>query len=129
MAVKEGRDAINLYYDIGACSDCYGAFAYEHMIKSVGRDLLRDVELFSGDDEATISGEANTYIIAVVGGAEQIEAIQSRRPAIDGPMMRITRGLQALENELLVFDGKFDADGALHPGDDTSVLHQIGALA
>jgi len=41
----------------------------------------------------------------------------------------MTRGLQALESEPLVFEGKFDADGAVHPADDTSVLHQMGALA
>ena len=125
MRVPTTYNAINLYYDIDACNDCfYGAVAYQHMANGIGSNLLRDVGFFSGDDNATLGGHARTYIISVVGSPERIATIRSKLSATV-PMTRITTGLQVVNQEPLVFNGVIDLHGGIHAAHEGCMLEFI----
>jgi hypothetical protein len=120
-------DVINLYYDIDACQDCfYGAVAYEHMARSIGTALLRDVAIFSGDDSATLAGQARTYVISLVSSPARVdEMFVKLLMSMTSPLVQVTNDRGVLETEPLVYNGMIDADGGRHPTFDGSMIEYI----
>jgi hypothetical protein len=126
---KAVPDAIYLHYEIDKCGDCYGAAAYEEIWRR-GAPVLRQVAFFSGDTAATLEGRERVYVVAIAGEADTLAALEHRlaepsplwaRPMRRGPLkLGVERG-----EEPLAYNGKIDAEGRLHPSDDSSMLHHL----
>lgn len=95
----------------------YGKEAYKLFFSTIGAELLRDVELFDGDTQATLSGRARHYCVALSADESLMEVVRDRLLASDavGFLPRAERFCPeaAVRHEMLVFAGRIDKHGNL----------------
>lgn len=134
--------AMHFTYNIDALGVDYGLDAYLDVAKRVGRALLREVTFYSGDSAATLRGEDNAYIVAVVGSERRLDEIRTRvfedifrrhlAEQVEEPRrlrsfekapLNLSWPIGRVAGEPLVFNGAIDAEGIVRADDDGSMLH------